>query len=113
MMQVDRFISGDWGTSRLRLRLVRREPFEILETIETEEGIAAVHDRWRATKDSRENYFETILRKQVAEFRVGGNDLPIVLSGMASSTIGWRELPYGSLPHQLAEFLPVERAGSR
>ena len=111
-MSVDRFISGDWGTSRLRLRLVRQEPFEILETVESDDGIAAVYDQWKDGSLSREKHFEAVLREQIGKFGESIESLPMILSGMASSAIGWRELPYAPLPHRLSDPLPAEMVGA-
>lgn len=111
-MSVDRFISGDWGTSRLRLRLVQREPFRILETIESERGIAAVYDGWEFSGNSRENYFEGIVGEALEGFEELVVGLPVAVSGMASSTIGWCELPYAPLPHQLTDPLVSKVVGA-
>ena len=105
------FVSGDWGTSRLRLRLVRREPFQILESVESEQGIATVYDRFETGGDSREKHFESVVDKELRRLVESTEGLPIVISGMASSAIGWCELPYAPLPQRLTDPLPSKRVG--
>src|SRR5262245_19938117 len=43
------FISGDWGTSRLRLRLMRGSPLEVLAEVQADRGIAATYQEWHAS----------------------------------------------------------------
>jgi 2-dehydro-3-deoxygalactonokinase len=111
-VSLNRFISGDWGTSRLRLRLVQREPFRILETIESARGVAAVYDGWELSGESRENYFEAVVCKSLEQFQESVIGLPVLVSGMASSTIGWCELPYAPLPHRLKDPLASKVVGA-
>ena len=101
----DHFISGDWGTSRLRLALVKREPFGIEETITTDDGIAAVHARWQQHGGDRESFYKTVLSRHLKGFRSPLDGVPIILSGMASSSIGLRELPYADIPRAITDSL--------
>ena len=95
---VNRFISCDWGTSRLRLRLSEIVPRRILVEHVTDEGIqqlAKIHP----AQIGRREFLGTVLERGIAELGVGGQtDIPVVISGMASSTLGWQSLPYASLP---------------
>jgi 2-dehydro-3-deoxygalactonokinase len=110
------FVSGDWGTSRLRLRLVQAEPLAIRAEVVSETGIARVFAAWQSSGavGDREGVFlralAPVLRGLRAEAGVEPRDVPLVLSGMASSTIGLRELPYAPAPFDLAAgSLPVAR----
>ena len=98
------FISCDWGTSNLRLRLVDSQARVILEEIETAEGIAFVFRSWKEegmTVD-RKVFYLSILRKHIQNWINSYNqpiaDLVILISGMASSSIGLLELEYSRLP---------------
>ena len=66
-----------------------------------------------ATSDNetaRAEAFENQLRTAISTFRDLPSQIPLVISGMASSTIGWRELPYTPLPLRLdGRNLHVER----
>ena len=88
-----KFIAGDWGTSRLRLRWHGPEG---LREVASEEGAA----RLAARGGDRALVFREAL--QTALLRLGAPvGLPVMVSGMASSSIGWRELPYAPLPFSL------------
>ncbi len=103
------FISGDWGTSRLRLRWMRDAPLEVVAELEREVGIAATFAAWQeaGSPADRESYYLAVLGPLVSDFP---DDVPLVLSGMASSSIGLRELPYADTPFPLTgATLPVIR----
>jgi 2-dehydro-3-deoxygalactonokinase len=98
------FLSCDWGTSSFRLRAVEVEPFRILSEARLEDGAEKVHGR--AVKEGRPAAacFREVLARVLAELgRRGGvpAGAPVVISGMASSSIGWKEVPYASLPFPL------------
>jgi 2-dehydro-3-deoxygalactonokinase len=87
------FIACDWGTSRLRLRWHGPEG---LREVASEDGAA----RLAARGGDRALAFREAL--QAALLRLGAPvGLPVMVSGMASSSIGWRELPYALLPFSL------------
>jgi 2-dehydro-3-deoxygalactonokinase len=51
---------------------------------------------------NRSEAFEAHLRKTIVALKIPADKaLPLVISGMASSTIGWCELPYAQLPLRL------------
>ncbi len=87
------FVSCDWGTSNFRLRLVGG-PAEA--EVRTDDGAAKL----AALGGDRAAAFREVLRRGLAELGAP-EDLPVVISGMAGSTIGWRELPYARLPFPL------------
>src|SRR4051794_21539237 len=57
------FISCDWRTSAFRLRLVNAETKEVLATIKTEQGNAAVYNDWinNHPKEDRLSFYSNIL----------------------------------------------------
>lgn len=87
------FISCDWGTTHFRLRRFggpgHRE-------IQSDQGAARLAARGG---DRAAAYRETLERG--LESLGAPRDLPVVISGMASSTLGWKELPYARLPFAL------------
>lgn len=96
----------DWGTSSFRLRLVNAFNFQIVEEVKNSKGIASVFNEWKAQTESDESqryifYLKHIkeqielLAKSISKDLSG---LPVLLSGMASSTIGIENLPYANLP---------------
>ncbi|HKX62714.1 MAG TPA: 2-dehydro-3-deoxygalactonokinase [Verrucomicrobiae bacterium] len=87
------FVSCDWGTSHFRLRLLGlATPREI----RTDDGAAKLA---AADGDRAENFRVTLARG--LEKLQAPAELPIFISGMASSSIGWKELPYARLPFAL------------
>ncbi|CAN5410466.1 2-dehydro-3-deoxygalactonokinase [soil metagenome] len=99
-MKQNQFLSCDWGTSSFRLRLVNAATGEVTNEVRSEQGIALTHTQWLATKkptSERETFYKKIVA-DAAEQLVRNQTLPLILSGMASSTIGISELPYKDFP---------------
>jgi 2-dehydro-3-deoxygalactonokinase len=83
------FISCDWGTSRFRLVWVREG--RPVRSLQSPQGVGVLSQR----RD-----FPRVLADGLRRLRAPAG-LPVVISGMASSSIGWRELPYAQLPFSL------------
>ncbi|HEY0864478.1 MAG TPA: 2-dehydro-3-deoxygalactonokinase [Lacunisphaera sp.] len=95
---MNRFISCDWGTSRFRLRLVEGDPLRIASEHTTDEGVQSLAAGHTAG-EGRHALLEKVLERGLAALGLSDQpDLPIVMSGMASSTLGWQLLPYAHLP---------------
>ena len=99
------FLSCDWGTSSFRLRLVERASLKILAEGSSKEGNAATAELWQQAKQPLElrvafyrAIIQTHLLKLEATVKTSLDDVPVVISGMASSTIGMLEVPYKPLP---------------
>jgi 2-dehydro-3-deoxygalactonokinase len=104
-----RFISGDWGTTNLRLRLVDSENQQVLGEITSSQGIAATFGEWQQRASDgqqrgsqRLSFYQSILLRQIhllqEQAHLSLEGLPLVLSGMASSSLGMLELPYQPVP---------------
>lgn len=110
------FLSCDWGTSAFRLRLVAAGSLQIIAEERSGAGIAGTYQQWQQTSRPREDFFAAIINRQIdiLSERTGIplQDVPVVLSGMASSSIGMVELPYKELPFSLSGAdLAVHRSG--
>jgi 2-dehydro-3-deoxygalactonokinase len=96
----DLFVSCDWGTTRLRLRVVRLPECRVLTEVESPAGAASLAAG--STAADRPARFGAALSQAVgrlaAEFGRPLDDTQVLISGMASSSIGWHELPYAQLP---------------
>jgi len=99
------FFSCDWGTSTFRLRLADAENANLLSEIKSNHGIAVTFEYWKQSgknENDRIAFYQAYLFEQVKKmtisFKVSIENIPIVLSGMASSSIGMLELPYKELP---------------
>ncbi|UYZ64071.1 2-dehydro-3-deoxygalactonokinase [Hymenobacter weizhouensis] len=100
-----RFLSCDWGTTSFRLKLVEGPELRVVAAATSKEGNAATFERWQQARQPPEQrlgfYLEVVrphvrrLEEQAGESLAG---VPLVVSGMASSTIGMLELPYRPLP---------------
>ncbi len=97
------FLSCDWGTSQFRLRWVELPQARVIAEINTDQGVGRLAAGIPTTE--RPKAFRACLAKAVETLieKTGHatGSCPIVISGMASSTIGWRELPYATLPFAL------------
>jgi 2-dehydro-3-deoxygalactonokinase len=101
------FFSCDWGTSTFRLRLIDVEDLAVLCEIKTGHGIASAFQFWKETGADEKNRIDiycTYLFEKVQELKTSFNhsieNIPVILSGMASSSIGMIELPYKEIPFQ-------------
>ena len=100
------FLSCDWGTSSFRLRMVRTGDGEVLAETRAGKGIAAINTEWiNSGKSSTERvaFYQQQLSSAIAELRTATAGLPLIISGMASSSVGMFELPYGEIPFYLSE----------
>jgi len=105
---MDKFLSCDWGTSSFRIRLVSVPVLEVLAEERSGEGIAATFNLWKEENANEENRFDfylSILKNGIKnleqQLQSSLENIPVIISGMASSTIGMMELPYKSLPFNL------------
>ena len=83
------FIAGDWGTTHLRLYLCQYklgQPLNILAT-QTGPGVSQVS-----------NNFEQIFFDLAGDWLQEQGPMPVILSGMVGSNIGWQAAPYIDCP---------------
>jgi 2-dehydro-3-deoxygalactonokinase len=99
------FLSCDWGTSSFRLRLVECDGLKTLAQVESAQGTAQTHGLWtKAAQPSgqRVAFYRAILQPHLDSIREAAavplDGVPIAMSGMASSSLGLRELPYKAMP---------------
>ena len=92
-------ISVDWGTSNFRLVLFNASRQKIVDSLNTEYGAKKLYARCKNSETSSKQVFFTYLKKQLKGIAQESlSNIPICISGMASSSIGIRELPYAKLP---------------
>lgn len=98
------FFSCDWGTTSFRLRLVSRAEGRVVAEMADDNGARAIASSLpdNAGAADRAAAFGSALKRALACLPQAADPLaagvPVVISGMASSSIGWRELPYAGLP---------------
>lgn len=102
---MSQFLSCDWGTTAFRLRLVETNSLEVLAEESSNRGIAESYQQWKQTggdEKKRVSFYLNIISGYISLIaeRTGFSlhNIPLIISGMASSTIGMIELPYRELP---------------
>ena len=110
-MKENNFLSVDWGTSNLRLRLVEVKTLSVLEEVKSSQGIVKTFELWNKSGGDREEFYLKFLKSQLDKFTIPiSGTVKIIISGMSSSSIGIKELPYASLPFDYSgSTLHVER----
>lgn len=105
---MNNFLSCDWGTTAFRLRLIDASCCKIIEEEKTDQGIAETFQLWKKEGKSEEvrlsfylditdKHIKTIEKKTCNSL----NNVPLIISGMASSTIGMIDLPYKDIPFNI------------
>ena len=94
------FISCDWGTSNFRLRLVETKTLKVLSEHRTDVGIKNHFQKFKNQQtEDQHTFFAIYLMEQMNHLDLDKtNDLFVVASGMLSSSIGMKELPYANMP---------------
>lgn len=102
-MQQKHVISCDWGTSSLRLQLIDTGSRSCLARATSPHGNAAIYNEWKVRPGSDRvlfymKYLKPLLEQLSTSSGVAVGGLTILISGMASSSVGMKELPYAELP---------------
>jgi len=97
-------LSCDWGTSSFRLRIVNVNSGFIEDEIVSNKGIASVYDDWQQqgkNENSRIDFYKTTLQSFIQLLKKDIDGLPLIISGMASSTLGMQNMDYATIPFDL------------
>jgi 2-dehydro-3-deoxygalactonokinase len=108
-MQAEYILCCDWGTTSFRLRLTNLKADVIAET-HADKGILFYYNSWQSQNDEnpehRFDYYLKYIQSQIGEIRhsleIDIAKLPLVISGMAISSIGMINMPYENLPFSVA-----------
>ena len=104
----ERIVSCDWGTSNVRIRLVDTVGGNVICERSTRDGIAVLDQARESLGIEAEDRAAYLCRHldgqldalaEASGEEIGG--LPVVVSGMASSTLGIRPLAYAPVPFRL------------
>ena len=99
---MSKFLSCDWGGSNFRLRLVESGTGEIYSETQSDMGIAETWQQWLSCarpESERIQFYTSKLTEAISLLPVAiKNEMPVILSGMASSSMGLAELPYQQFP---------------
>lgn len=93
----------DWGTTSFRLRLVDRDTYTVKAELLSSTGVAATFREWKEQSEiSRFDFYSARLQSSIAElaqkYNINTDNIPVIVSGMASSSLGMEEIPYAVLP---------------
>ena len=126
MPEPDTFFSCDWGTTSFRLREVNRSDGRIVQELREASGARSLLEQCREGDSiCREQVFAEFLQDRLQ--RILPTSAPaalrkpvrVFISGMASSSVGWRDIAYSLGPMALdgstlrKEVLPLSLAGGR
>ncbi|ATP55264.1 2-keto-3-deoxy-galactonokinase [Pedobacter ginsengisoli] len=104
---MDYFFSCDWGTSSFRLRLIRASDLVVIAETKSSRGISDTYKLWQQTStlSLRSDFYANIVKDEIKflqqDLSMPTDGIPVLFSGMASSTIGMVDLPYKRLPFNL------------
>lgn len=104
-MQNGYILCCDWGTTSFRLRVTNLEAEVIAEKI-SDKGILSQYNDWvnqsDENQDRRFDFYLQYIKSQMDQMQptldVELAKLPLVISGMATSSIGMMNIPYEHLP---------------
>ena len=88
------FVGCDWGSTSFRVRLIERGTRRVIAEHASSDGIKAFAT---LAVDERAGRMGQLLADRIADWPAA----PIVVTGMASANVGWRELPYVRVPFPL------------
>ena len=106
MQNNQQILSCDWGTTSFRLRLVNTDSGKVMGEVVSDKGNAVLFKQWKEnTSINRVEFYLGYLKESIREISTkvswALDNMPVIISGMASSSIGMKELPYANLPFSL------------
>lgn len=96
----------DWGTSSFRLRLVDSDTYLVKAELLSPTGVAATFRDWKEQNEvNRFDFYSARLQSRIKELAeingINTDNIPVIVSGMASSSLGMEEIPYADLPFNI------------
>ncbi|MDO6470463.1 2-dehydro-3-deoxygalactonokinase [Maribacter sp. 1_MG-2023] len=96
------FISCDWGTTNIRLKVIETETLNVLANFASNAGVKTVYQEYlKETQIEQFDYFYNTLIGLIDNLPVAYQNNLIVISGMASSSIGMFEMDYADIPFSI------------
>src|ERR1700688_388126 len=104
MFDMEHFLSCDWGTSSFRIRLVDAKNGNVIIEEISNQGIAGTSNVWCNSGDLSEekkvsfylNVIQQHIKKIEEKISHSLDGVKVIISGMASSSIGFIDIPYSS-----------------
>lgn len=108
---MEKYLLGcDWGTSSFRLGLYSVTGEGLIDEIQSGDGISGIHRHWQnGNYESRGIPKDLLFRERLLQqiqvlsdkTSISLRHTPVLISGMASSSIGIDDVPYADLPFYL------------
>jgi 2-dehydro-3-deoxygalactonokinase len=102
---MEKFLSCDWGTSSFRIKLAEIPSLKIIAEENTDQGIAKIFELWKQSgkaEETRLDFYLDFIQEHIRilekKLDTSFSELPLIISGMASSTMGMINLPYKDFP---------------
>ncbi len=101
---IKQFLSCDWGTSSFRIKLIDTDGLTVLSEVHSNQGISNTYLAWKQSEAGNDRFlfFLDVIKSSIVvlEGKVNKSlaNVPVLLSGMASSSLGMITLPYKKLP---------------
>ncbi len=101
---IKQFLSCDWGTSSFRIKLIDTDGLTVLSEVHSNQGISNTYLAWKQSEAGNDRFlfFLDVIKSSIVVLEGKVNKslsgVPVLLSGMASSTLGMITLPYKKLP---------------
>ncbi|BAU53591.1 2-dehydro-3-deoxygalactonokinase [Mucilaginibacter gotjawali] len=99
------FLSCDWGTTSFRIKLARTNDGRVVAEESSADGIARIFERWQQTgqpEEKRSDFYLGLVNLHAKRMEEKANQslsgVPLLISGMASSSVGFIDIPYNSVP---------------
>ncbi|QYJ78338.1 2-dehydro-3-deoxygalactonokinase [Shewanella acanthi] len=86
-LKMRRFIAVDWGTTNFRAFLMQGNG-ACLDSVQSDQGVLSVQNR----------DFLAVIVTNLSKWLQEDSSLPIIMSGMVGSKVGWFDVPYVELP---------------
>lgn len=102
-------LSCDWGTTSFRLRVVDMDIHKVIYAMSNSKGTLSTFNEWKTNGRkygiSRKDFYLGQLKREIISLSQKTSlileTVPIIISGMACSSIGIEELPYAPLPFSI------------
>ncbi|WP_295673914.1 2-dehydro-3-deoxygalactonokinase, partial [uncultured Mucilaginibacter sp.] len=99
------FLSCDWGTTSFRIKLAGTNNGRVVAEESSADGIARIFEFWQQSglpEAKRSGFYLDVVRRHInmLEEMISQSlsGVPLLISGMASSSIGFIDIPYNSVP---------------
>ncbi|NME67806.1 2-dehydro-3-deoxygalactonokinase [Flammeovirga aprica] len=93
------FISCDWGTTNLRLRVINTATLDVMKEFSSNQGVKELYKNY-SEQDllDKHSYYSNFLEQKLQDITDLNQKNIIVASGMITSSMGMCELGYTSMP---------------